>query len=261
MKITKVCGTYFSPTGHTAQAVRAVMNGTGLEQSIIDLTRPENREREYEFSAEELLVIGAPVYGGRIPSVSEGIFEHLHGQGTPAIFLVTYGNRAYEDALLELAEQCQARGFVPIAASAVVAQHSYSVRIASGQPDQNALDELKAFGKQVIDWAKTACLEEVSLSIPGNHPYRDFPGMPFAPEPDDTCVKCMACAKVCPVAAISSSDPTCVDAARCIDCYACVMVCPKHSREIRHPAFVGKPQKMEQAFGSPTKKNEFFTLF
>lgn len=261
MNLNHVHSVYFSPTGNTAKAVRAVAARTGLPEASIDLTRPENRAKDYFFDSNQLLVVGAPVYGGRIPKIYEEIFERLHGDHTPAIFVVSYGNRAYEDALLELAELCEARGFVRAAAVAVTAQHSYSDKIASGQPDEASLTQLRSFGEKVGQWLKEVQgeqLPENSFAIPGNHPYREFAGMPFAPEPDESCVSCGACAKVCPVAAISFEDPSKVDAARCIDCCACVKVCPKSARAIRHPAFAGKPEKMEQAFGSPAKPNEFF---
>jgi ferredoxin len=44
---------------------------------------------------------------------------------------------------------------------------------------------------------------------------------------NSSCIKCGACASVCPVGAISEGDAQYViDPATCIDCGACAAVCP-----------------------------------
>ena len=48
----------------------------------------------------------------------------LKGNGARAVLLVVYGNREYEDTLLELSDVMEAAGFSPVAAVAAVAEHS-----------------------------------------------------------------------------------------------------------------------------------------
>lgn len=50
----------------------------------------------------ELCVIAVPVYGGRVAATALQRLQRLKGNGSPAILVVVYGNRDYEDALLEL---------------------------------------------------------------------------------------------------------------------------------------------------------------
>ena len=66
------------------------------------------------FSAGELVVLGVPVYGGRIPALAAERMAQLKGQQTPVIILVTYGNRDYEDALLELKTILEQQQFVVV---------------------------------------------------------------------------------------------------------------------------------------------------
>ena len=55
---------------------------------------------------------------------------------TLAITLVTYGNRAYEDALLELNDVVLARGAIPVASAAVVTPHSMVPSVAANSPTE-----------------------------------------------------------------------------------------------------------------------------
>ena len=125
----KVYGVYFSPTGGTRAYVTALAGVLSCEAEEIDLTAREERARDHVFGPEDLVILGAPVYAGRLPQLEGGIFECLRGDGTPAVFNVSYGNRAFEDALLEEQDICQAHGFHGIAAGAWIAPHTFSGRM------------------------------------------------------------------------------------------------------------------------------------
>ena len=96
---------YFSPTGTSrkiSQAIADGIAGTGtFERKTVDLTKPPAREKQYEFGTEDILVLGYPVYGGRVPAVLQNVLCGLKGTATPAVPAAVYGNRDYEDALLE----------------------------------------------------------------------------------------------------------------------------------------------------------------
>ena len=127
-------------------------------------------------------MIGAPVYYGRIPQVRGGLFGKLHGENTPALFVVSYGNRAFEDALLELSDYCARQGFFGVGAGAFIAPHTFSARIGEGRPDEKdrkAVACLAEKTKECLESGKTA-----ALGLPGNRPYREFQTVPFAPKGD-----------------------------------------------------------------------------
>ena len=143
----------FSPTRTTARIVAAIARGTQLPAAEpLDLTPPEARTRRIEAAQNALAIIGAPVYGGRIPPEATHRLQRLTANGVPAGLVVVYGNRAYEDALLELRDLVIGLGFVPIAAAAFVGEHSYSTEatpIAHGRPD--ALDLAQAQAVRRVD--------------------------------------------------------------------------------------------------------------
>lgn len=88
--------------------------------------------------ADTVAVIAAPVYGGHAAPTAVKRLETLRGEGTPAVVVAVYGNRAFEKAVAELAELAVRQGFVPVAAGAFVGEHSYSTPetpVAAGRPD------------------------------------------------------------------------------------------------------------------------------
>lgn len=116
----RVTALYFSPTHGTRAYVRAVAAAIPGEHREVDLTRPEERRKEYHFTENDLVILGVPVYYGRVPEV-EGLLDGLHGGNTPVILLAVYGNRLIDDALVELSDLCAARGFRTLAAGSFVA--------------------------------------------------------------------------------------------------------------------------------------------
>ena len=110
-----------APAADWGRAVAAAIPG---EHREVDLTRPEERRKEYHFTENDLVILGVPVYYGRVPEV-EGLLDGLHGGNTPVILLAVYGNRLIDDALVELSDLCAARGFRTLAAGSFVAPHTF----------------------------------------------------------------------------------------------------------------------------------------
>ena len=93
--------------------------------------------------------------------------------------------------------------------------------------------------------------------LPGNRPYREYGGVPFKPEADNSCTGCGLCAKECPAGAIPAEKPSSVDKEKCISCMRCVSVCPRHARDLNRLVLFAASQKMKKAC-SGRKKNELF---
>ena len=240
MRIDGVRLVYFSPTGTTRKVLGGIARGLGFpEAECYDLTQP--RQRQWDATPESVLtLLGAPVYAGRLPATAVARLRRVQGRGSPAVLVVVYGNRAYEDALLELRDLALDGGFTPVAAGAFVGEHSFSAPntpIAVGRPDADDLRRAQEFGR--IAAGKLAVLPGLAamdpLRVPGNLPYKDvtLPGG-VAPETREAeCAHCGQCVTACPVGAVRLTDGVVVtDKALCIRCCACVKGCPTGARVV-----------------------------
>jgi ferredoxin len=229
---------YYSPTRTTHRVLAAIVEGLQPKTVIdLDLTRPESATRLLPDCREDLLVLGAPVYAGRIASTAVTRLRRLQGEGAPAVIVVVYGNRAYEDALAELSDLAVTAGFVPVAAGAFIGEHSYAgpvTPIAVGRPDDRDLGQAVSFGRVVGSMLRGLGPFECfpPLSVPGNHPYRA--GMRVSDVAPTTqpalCTHCGVCADACPVGGIDVDGDIHTDGAACTLCCACVKACPTGAR-------------------------------
>ncbi|MFK5925544.1 MAG: 4Fe-4S binding protein [Desulfuromusa sp.] len=228
---------YFSPTGTTQKISGSIAKGLGAKNIVhYDVTLPD-----VSFDTvltDGVAVIGIPVYAGRVPELCLQRLQAITADGVPAILVALYGNREFEDALVELRDIAVTQGFNVIAAGAFIGEHSYSTLerpIAAGRPDTEDLKLAVEFGQRVA--AKIACNVFDHPEIDGNVPYKEsvqFGGV--APETDsEKCTLCGKCAAVCPTGVITVSDAVTTVADNCIMCCACVKVCAAEARLFRHP--------------------------
>ena len=92
--------------------------------------------------------MGVPVFGGRIPGYAAEKLTYLKGGGAVALTAAVYGNRAFEDALLELDDCLKAQGFRIGAGTALLAEHSMVRDVAAGRPDNQ--DRKDVYKRQVF---------------------------------------------------------------------------------------------------------------
>ena len=202
---------------------------------------------------DELVILGAPVYSGRVPSLAAHYMKQLQANGTPAVLVAVYGNRDYDDALIELRDIAADGGFVPVAGGAFIGEHSFSYDvspIAPGRPDNDDLDRARQFGVQIREkLEQVAALNELDdLSVPGNAPYKDGGGLSgITPTTTEACNLCMECVEACPTAAISREDPTQTDPKKCIVCYACIKICPTGARIMENERILGIAARLHAA--------------
>lgn len=233
MEINKVTALYFSPTGGTKAVTEDVAKGiAGGDAEIRDLTV---KAESLCFGPGDVVVFGVPVFGGRVPAPAADRIAALKAEGTAAVLLTVFGNRAIDDALLELKTLLEARGFHTVAAAAFVARHSVCSDYGRGRPDNSDKEAQAGFAAAVrgkLDAA--ACASDIkSPDVPGNPDYVKYDGIPVKPEVSRLkCCKCGKCAENCPVGAIPVSDPCKTDKKKCISCMRCISVCPQYARHI-----------------------------
>ena len=106
MEIKKVWAMYFSPTGGTEKAVRTVAadlaEHLGVPMEIYDFTLPDVRKQTAVFTETDLVCFGTPVIAGRVPNVLLPYLKTVVGGGAYGIPMVSFGNRNFDDALIEL---------------------------------------------------------------------------------------------------------------------------------------------------------------
>lgn len=264
-KITTYC---FSPTGTSRKNLLAVLCGLKeMECQHVDVTYDKPSQMK-TLKGEDLAIFSVPVYGGHVPPVALQRLDKVRGEVTPAILLVTYGNRDYEKALNQLEDFVRERGFIPVAAAALIGEHSYSNAqnpIAVGRPDAADLASAQEFGAKLWEEKLSGCVDSPREISTRQMPKVKTPWLnmlrfvwfvlgyqrqqkknpvkiyPFAPA--DQCTHCGNCVGLCPTQAIAVGKEEVTDPARCIRCCACVKGCPSGVRTFDSP------------FAAPLSKN------
>ena len=181
---------YFSPTGGTKKVSDIFAAAVGKDAVWHDLGDKQTPTKQPQ---GELVIVAAPVFAGRIPSVVREKIKTHAGEGKQAVTIAVYGNRAYEDALLEMNDILMQGGFTVIASAAFVAQHSIVPEVGAGRPDAEDIKEIRTFAEAV----KNSTSAE-NVHVPGNRPYKPEMNVAAAPLSLPTCTACGACAKICP---------------------------------------------------------------
>lgn len=225
----KIYALTFSPTGATQQAAELLCEAWGVMPESIDLM---TQTGPLFFSEHDLCVIAVPVYGGRVPEAALRNLRMMKGNGCLAVLVAVYGNRAVDDALLELRDETWACGFHCVAAVAAVGEHSMFRQFGAGRPDAKDEEELAQLAKRIDEKLEAGDFSEPA-HIPGRRPYQAFGGVPLHPKATSRCDRCGLCARECPMQAIPREDPRKVDKRRCITCMHCVSVCPQQARRLK----------------------------
>lgn len=228
MKVTQII---FSPTGGTRRVVETITSQWDGTVEEVDLTNAETDFSVFHFDRDDVVVIAVPSYGGRVPALAAERIQKIHGNQARCIIICVYGNRAYEDTLIELNDISEQSGFHVIAGVCAVAEHSIMHQYATGRPDQQDQRELHSFAEKIS--AKIKNTDDTSvLQIPGKRPYKKAGGAGLVPKADKHCTGCGLCAKNCPAQAISGENLKTADSKKCISCMRCVTACPAKARKV-----------------------------
>lgn len=227
---------YFSPTKTTKKIVETIAQGINLNVvKHMNLTSFKIINSKFKELNNELAIIGVPVYSGRIPVDAAKRLRIIKGNNSPAVIVTVYGNRNYDDALLELRDTALEIGFRPFAAATFIGEHSFSSEnfsIAHGRPDNSDLNKATEFGEKIRSAIKNNKLIDDIINVPGKYPYREY--IKFhnvSPVTiDSICTKCGVCIKNCPTNAIHPEEKIITDEENCIVCCACIKYCPNNAR-------------------------------
>ncbi|MDD6663390.1 MAG: 4Fe-4S binding protein, partial [Bulleidia sp.] len=212
----------FSPTGGTERVARAITQNWS-QVDTIDLSAPDTKYAEICFEGETLVMIAMPSFGGVAPQLALNRLAMIKGNGAKCVIAAVYGNRAYEDTLVQMEDYAQNAGFQVIAAISAVAEHSIIHEYATGRPNLDDCKELAEFGNRILEKATSSKLSKPS--VPGNRPYKKA-GTGMVPKADSSCTSCGLCAQKCPAGAISANTPGTTDKNKCISFMRCVSICP-----------------------------------
>jgi ferredoxin/menaquinone-dependent protoporphyrinogen IX oxidase len=243
MKFNKICTYYYSPTGTTQTIVEKIAEGTGAQPIDVisnNITYPEWQESLVEPGKGDLVIIGAPVYAGRIAITAIERLEKINFSENPVVLVAVYGNRDYDDSLVELKEFAAKNELRPLAAGAFIGEHSYSTSrdpIGHGRPDANDKELAHDFGRKIIE--KLEKLNEESgiseLEVPGTFPLPDRKVLPpvFAETVQERCIKCGICQTVCPTGAVYFKKGYHTHENLCTLCCACIKACKQNARVVK----------------------------
>jgi NAD-dependent dihydropyrimidine dehydrogenase PreA subunit len=275
--ITRVHALFFSPTLTTRKVTEAIAKGVADTLNAVhnsniqfvptDVTTPALRsEAAFGFDNTTLVVFGVPVYIGRVPNLVKDYLSTIKGNGAIGVPVVVYGNRAYDDALLELKDMMEGNEFKCIAGAAFIGEHSFSTTLGGGRPNDNDLEIAEAFGKEIAE--KLSGYNGKKLEVPGNYPYKFFDArntqnkgidirkvQPLTNP--DKCNNCGLCATLCPMGSINPHDCSEVTG-KCIKCCACIKRCPSGAKYFTDPTYLEHKEILEKNFTHPAKTPELF---
>lgn len=273
MGIQKVWAFYFSPNGRTKKVVKQI----ALELSVqlqcslveIDYTQVKARKERYSFETSDLVVMGTPVYAGRVPNkLLEFLNDKFKGDGATAVCVSVFGNRSYEDALFELSKIMENNNFNVLAGAGIVAQHAFSSLLGTQRPNEKDLSEMAIFARQIAEdilgsEERLPPLELKALNDPlVYYTPKGIDGettifLKARPQTnEERCNACLWCVSHCPMNAFESGNPLEVTGT-CIKCHACINGCPQKAKAFTDAAFISHKAMLEANYRA-CAQNEYF---
>lgn len=267
MEIKRVWAVYFSATGTTEKVVQtmaaAAAEELGAAQESVNFTPSSARAQQYRFDREDLVFFGTPVYAGRVPNkLLPFVQSGFAGGDALAVPVSMFGNRSFDNGLIELRNELENNGFHTVAGAAFVGQHAFSDIMAKGRPNAEDLAQARDFARQVAQKVRSLSEYPAPIAVKGEDPVgpyytpKGLDGKPAVflkakPKTDpERCIHCGLCAAVCPLDSIDPEDVSQVPGV-CIKCHACIRRCPTGAKYLDDPAFLSHKAALERDFLRP----------
>lgn len=264
MEVKRVWAIYFSPIGNTEKIVVSLADYIGNELNLkiekLDYTLPASRRSISTFNKNDLVIWGTPVYAGRIPNkLLSYVQNNFVGNNALAVPVAIFGNRGFDDALIELRNSLEDNGFHTIAGAGLVAQHAFSKVLAAGRPDQTDMSKIEEFATKIVEKIGILTAPPPPISVAGNNPPQVYytpigiDGNPAIflkakPKTDmEKCIHCGVCIRRCPMGSINPNDPSSIIDI-CIKCHACVKRCPQEAKYFDDEQFLSHKKMLERDF-------------
>lgn len=237
----------FSPTGGTQKVAEAITKCWNGDIEKIDLSDTAKDFSSVNVDSDSCVLIAVPSFGGRVPAVAVERLSKINGNNAKCVVVCVYGNRAYEDTLIELKDTAEKSGFLVFAAVSAIAEHSIMHQYATGRPDEEDIKKLKEFSKDIIEKLKNQNNCQTSINVPGNETYKKVSSGGIVPKVDNNCISCGLCAEKCPVNAIDVNNTKVTDTEKCISCMRCVSICPVKARKVDDALVEAVSQRIKKA--------------
>lgn len=268
--VMKVNAVYFSATETTKKVVCRICKNLinacynkkeqqkDVQFKVIDFTSLDVRKEKFNFDENDIVVIGVPTIAGRVPNLLLPFLNSIDGNNAICIPIVTFGNRNFDDSLIELSEIMKKNSFNIIAAGAFVGEHSFSNILAKDRPDKKDFMIIDEFSNKVSDKILKGNFNMIS-EISGEVPYRNY----FAPQdrygnkinfisikPNtklEICNDCKICYEVCPLKSIDYNNVSNVSG-KCMKCCACIKKCPNNAKYFDDKGYVYHKEELEALY-------------
>ncbi len=286
IKIERICAIYFSPTGTTEKIVKTISSELvsifktnpfseysqdhSIESFNHDFTLPSARTFFPRLCSSDLVVFGMPTYAGRLPNLMLPYLDTILGSDAIAIPVVTFGNRSFDNSLIELCNILELHGFHTIAGGAFACEHSFSYELGAGRPDEADLEFAKKFAELIYSKIKTLDKTRqplLKIKVDGHidagyYQPRDHNGVfidirKVKPMTRDKCINCGLCATSCSMGAIDLNDFSNIKG-KCIKCCSCYKKCPVGAKYFDDKDYLYHKGELEAMYGSRRAENKIF---